>query len=331
MSGEELAGESPWVALQRAREAVGITQREVADALHLPISTIDAIEHGDKTRLPAHVFTRGYVRAYAKLLELDPDPLITALAFDQGDVESTETASTGTVPISTADILMKLRQPPVMIGAAVALVALILLFVSLGSGEDAPGDDLPAAASISTTAQEAAASEGAAALEAPDMQVDAAAVADEFVAEPQAVETVGFEPDTGPATAEAAPAALESSAAALETPAAAQSPIDRGSVEGAETAETAASTDPARRLTPDGDDRLTLVFSEDCWVEIKDTAGVQLYGDLGRGGQTLEFVGAGPYRVLLGYAPGVVLLFNEEPIALTPHTRNNVANLVLGQ
>ncbi len=327
MSGEELAGESPWVALQRAREAVGITQREVADALHLPISTIDAIEHGDKTRLPAHVFTRGYVRAYAKLLELDPDPLITALAFDQGDVEPTETASTGTVPISTAEILMKLRQPPVMIGAAVALVALILLFVTLGSGEDAPVDDLPAAASVSTTDQEAAASEGAAALEAPDMQVDAAAVADEFVAEPQAVETVGFEADTGPAAAEAAPAALETSAAA-------PSSIDRESVENvesAETAETAASTDPARRLTPDGDDRLTLVFSEDCWVEIKDTAGVQLYGDLGRGGQTLEFVGAGPYRVLLGYAPGVVLLFNEEPIALTPHTRNNVANLVLGQ
>ncbi len=326
MSGEELAGESPWVALQRAREAVGITQREVADALHLPITTIDAIEHGDKTRLPAHVFTRGYVRAYAKLLELDPDPLITALAFDQGDVESTETASTGTVPISTADVLMKLRQPPVMIGAAVALVALVLLFVTLGSGEDAPGDDLPAAASVSTTAQEAAASEGAAALEASDMQVDAAAVADEFLEDPslQAVETVGFEPDTGPAAAEVLPAALETSAAA-------PSSIDRGSVENVESAETAASTDPARRLTPDGDDRLTLVFSEDCWVEIKDTAGVQLYGDLGRGGQTLEFVGAGPYRVLLGYAPGVVLLFNAEPIALTPHTRNNVANLVLGQ
>jgi cytoskeleton protein RodZ len=66
-------------------------------------------------------------------------------------------------------------------------------------------------------------------------------------------------------------------------------------------------------------------------VEIKDTAGAVLFGDLGRAGGQIELVGAGPFRVLLGYAPGVLLEYNSEPVALAPHTRNNVASLVLGQ
>ncbi|NOX52804.1 MAG: DUF4115 domain-containing protein [Gammaproteobacteria bacterium] len=48
-------------------------------------------------------------------------------------------------------------------------------------------------------------------------------------------------------------------------------------------------------------------------------------------GQSVEFIGQGPFRVLLGYAPGAILQFNYETVALTPHTRNNVAKLVLGQ
>jgi len=87
----------------------------------------------------------------------------------------------------------------------------------------------------------------------------------------------------------------------------------------------------ARRLTPAGDDRLSIEFTEECWIEIKDPQGNLLYGNLGRPGVQLEFVGTPPFRVLLGYAPGALLKYNAEPVALGPHTRNNVASLVLGQ
>jgi len=56
-----------------------------------------------------------------------------------------------------------------------------------------------------------------------------------------------------------------------------------------------------------------------------------LFADLGRAGQTLMFVGLAPYTMVLGYAPGVILEFNSEVVALAPHTRNNIASLVLGQ
>ena len=88
MSGRELSGADkelePGAVLAAAREELGITQREVSDALNLPIATIDAIETNDQTHLPAQVFTRGYVRAYAKLLEIDAEPLVAAMGGEGG-------------------------------------------------------------------------------------------------------------------------------------------------------------------------------------------------------------------------------------------------------
>jgi cytoskeleton protein RodZ len=86
-----------------------------------------------------------------------------------------------------------------------------------------------------------------------------------------------------------------------------------------------------RRLTPSGDDRLAFSFTEDCWVEVQSASGERLYSDLSRAGSELDLVGDGPFRILLGYAPGAELSFNGEPVPLGPHTRNNVATLVLGQ
>ncbi|MEQ8692014.1 MAG: DUF4115 domain-containing protein, partial [Pseudomonadales bacterium] len=88
---------------------------------------------------------------------------------------------------------------------------------------------------------------------------------------------------------------------------------------------------PERRLTEGGDEVLAFEFTDECWVEIKNSRNEVLYANLGRPGARWRFVGAGPFQLLLGYAAGVTLTYNDELIALVPHTRNNVARLVLGQ
>jgi cytoskeleton protein RodZ len=103
----------------------------------------------------------------------------------------------------------------------------------------------------------------------------------------------------------------------------------------AESLDTLARTlsgesESVRRLTPAGDERLDLAFTDDCWVEIKDVNGRNLYSDLARAGATLAFVGQGPFRILLGYGPAVTLAFNGAPVPLRSYTRNNVASLVVG-
>ena len=87
----------------------------------------------------------------------------------------------------------------------------------------------------------------------------------------------------------------------------------------------------AHRITSDGNDRLKFAFTDECWVEIKDAQGSSIYSDLSESGDSLELVGKPPFHILLGNAPAVTLAFNGERVALSPHTRNNVGTLVLGQ
>ena len=85
------------------------------------------------------------------------------------------------------------------------------------------------------------------------------------------------------------------------------------------------------RLTLSGDDEIELLFSDECWVEVKDLDGEFLYAHLGEPNDRVLLVGQGPFDVKLGYSPGVELRFNGVPVPLAPHTRDRVASLVLGR
>lgn len=85
------------------------------------------------------------------------------------------------------------------------------------------------------------------------------------------------------------------------------------------------------RLTLGGDDRIVLAFTDDCWFEIRTVDGDMLHADLGRPEQVREYFGQGPFAIKLGFAQGASLEFNGSNVALSPHTRNDVANLVVGQ
>ena len=85
------------------------------------------------------------------------------------------------------------------------------------------------------------------------------------------------------------------------------------------------------RLTEFGDNTIDLTFSEDCWFEIRTAQGDLLYADLGRSGQSRRYTGAAPFRLKLGYTPGVSLLWNDEPIDLEPYTRQEVARILLDE
>ena len=80
---------------------------------------------------------------------------------------------------------------------------------------------------------------------------------------------------------------------------------------------------------PAGQHRLSLATSADTWVEIFGENDEQLEMDLIRAGDSREYLGAGPFRVMIGRASAVVLTLDGEAIDLEPHTRDNVASLEL--
>jgi cytoskeleton protein RodZ len=61
---------------------MGWSVEQVADQLKLAVRQVVALEAGDYASLPSPAVTRGFVRAYAKILKLDPVPLVSMIEMD---------------------------------------------------------------------------------------------------------------------------------------------------------------------------------------------------------------------------------------------------------
>lgn len=62
--------------LREARLRHGLSEVEVATSLRLSPKILEYIETGQFERLPGETFGRGYIRAYARLMNLNADPLV---------------------------------------------------------------------------------------------------------------------------------------------------------------------------------------------------------------------------------------------------------------
>ncbi len=62
--------------LKKKREESGLNLREVARTLRFQYEYLKALEDEDLKRLPPDVYVKAYIRGYAKLLNIDPLPLL---------------------------------------------------------------------------------------------------------------------------------------------------------------------------------------------------------------------------------------------------------------
>lgn len=80
--------DAPGVQLKARREAMGWSVQQVADQLKLAPRQVIALEDGDVAALPNMAVVRGFVRAYAKVVKLDPVPLVAMIAVHTSASES---------------------------------------------------------------------------------------------------------------------------------------------------------------------------------------------------------------------------------------------------
>ena len=105
-------------------------------------------------------------------------------------------------------------------------------------------------------------------------------------------------------------------------------------------AESASLTPPETKLgadgrpelwVGDGGARLELAYASESWTEVRNGADRLVYQGAPAPGTRLIVQGEGPFALLLGYAPGVRVSYNQLDVPLRPHTRNDVAQLVIGR
>lgn len=131
-------------ALAAAREARGLSQSDVAAQLRLHVRQVQALEAEDLALLPEGAFVRGYVRNYAKLVELPPEPLLALVA---AKLKPTDPLHSQVNRGAVSPIQRTPREPIsglVVIGAVLAVLAVLGAFGWWSMRERTPAP-LPAA------------------------------------------------------------------------------------------------------------------------------------------------------------------------------------------
>jgi cytoskeleton protein RodZ len=328
--------------LETTREALGLSVEDVAAELKLPARTILALEADDFDHLPGPTFVRGYLRAYARLVDLPGDDLVAAHEARAGGIRPDARPSPRIETAGPAETLAR-RGPGALL--ALAAVVLIIALAALAAwswlGRGAPQTPPAAAAEGPAPAAPVAPGTGAAGsgADAPALPVPAADPGtgaasgapprvDDRVAPAPAAEGPGTIPADGPSGPADSGAGVPGDAA--PAPGAPEASPDAAATDAATGVEVAVD-DERIRIFAGGRDHLEFRFSDECWIEIRDADDVGVHSDLHRAGEVVDVYGRAPFSVVLGYAPAVTLAYNDVPVPLAPHTRNDVASLVLGR
>ena len=295
----------PGERLQRFREQKRLTTEEVGEALKVPASYIDAIECSAFDKLPGLMFVRGYLRSYARLVDLDPDEIIQR--FDQftGDNgKETPRLSEG------KDVEIRRRQvsPVVSIGGAISVISILL--VAAFSYYNWGGGNAPAVAEVS---ENLAAPEPELIVGTPTPPVTEAVPEQDDQEEQSADFVLPDEDLTAPAMSEGVPGEVLNNEAAQPTE---QDVVGVAPVEPALPNET----------------HLVIRFIEDCWIQVRDMAGKSLYTDVQKAGSTLDLEVPDTIQVRFGNVAGVQsATFHGEPVEVkATEPGRNVVSLVLG-
>jgi cytoskeleton protein RodZ len=149
---------------------------------------------------------------------------------------------------------------------------------------------------------------------------------------PVAPPPVSSAPQPARTVAEPATTVTTPAAAAAEGKSAATSAVKAPATkpgQDAQPAITAAASDVPRKPARRGEREVKLAFNQECWVEIRDRNERVIFSQLNRPGTQQSVSGLPPFSVVVGNAHGVQLTYDDKPVDLAPHTKIDVARLIL--
>ncbi len=289
-SGSPAEIPSAGAALLNERRRQGLSLGDVSRQLKLSVRQVEALERDDYSAYKGPLFIHGFIRNYAKLLGLDPEPLIRSTDSLLNPRQDAVVADPEPERVRPAPAqAKKFRHWPAVV--VVVLIGIALAFVI--GGRRTPDTDRstgPVAQNDQPAPKPPAESRGG-------------------------VDKGGSEGKPGPAPA-ATPRAKPDTSVASTPPA---DPIARVPAQ----ADDGVGVESSSRLT------VRMIFDEESWVEIKDREGNTIFGQLGTPGTRRSVSGEPPLSVVVGNAGGVQLFRGNKSVDLAPHTRMAVARFTL--
>jgi len=280
--------------LREARERLGLSVADIAAQIKFAPRQIESLEADDFMRLPEAAFLRGFVRSYAKILQLDAQTLLEALPQSKA-TNSEPISASANVPFP--DVQTSQRQNQILLGAALLIAVLVAVFAAwhFTSPIKQPG---------------VAKTETPVALPA-ELPV---------VTDPQTLKQDTIEPKK-PAEPKARPLPVAEKPSSQPA-----KPAPVPAVQKIKPMDAKQYSDSATNIV-----KLHMLFDVESWAEIKDRDGNTLSARVHEPGSEMRLGGKPPLTLVVGRAGSVHLFKNGEPVDLKPfiNSSSEVARLTL--
>ncbi len=298
-AGDELV-ETPGQCLTKARLAAGFSEEDVARELCITADKVRALENDEYGKITSDMFVRGYLRAYARSVQIDGDSLIECYDdYLQGSAGSIQAASLG---LSNSDPDKPRLSANVLALVVIALAVLVWLVVAQWSGKDS---------SVQKDNERAA---GQTAIEVPLKSLVTEDSLNRELAKAASADVVDLAIAADNSESATAETDAEQTALLVEqVPERTQVTLEAVDAQVAAEPDTATEVD-VQPLS--GLDQLQLTFNGECWVEVSDSKGDVLITDLQQAGDQLQLQGEAPFRLMLGNANSATVILNGERITL---------------
>jgi cytoskeletal protein RodZ len=132
--------------LRTARQRHGLSLPDLAGTTKIPIGILEALEDNAFDRVPRGIFIRGFLRAYAREVGLNPEELVDQFLRETADEEPIEPSDDPSREPEIPEVLPALRIRPETSGSgraswgyALILAALLVGVISYNRGEVADG------------------------------------------------------------------------------------------------------------------------------------------------------------------------------------------------
>lgn len=349
----EFFSPGPGERLRAARLSMGFDLAKIAGELHLTQAVVELLEADDYSDIGARVFVRGYLRNYARIVEMPVESILRQ--FDEKWPDDTARQSM----VRESPTLPADGGPSRGLAGAMTwlmVIGLLVLFLMwwrgyldeivpeqirsglIGSGITSTQDIQPQNnETLFDGGLDGVLPDGSLRLpttggeigmpvqmpQGPDMAMDEATDA-----ATDAPATGTTEADSAVAPAEAVSRGASTDGTSLGIPAAESSSQPTTQSGSPEPVAGGAMADGGAPVV-EGAQQVVMTFSSPCWVDVRDSERkFKLFGEMPKGSRKV-LGGKPPYKLVIGNAQAVSISINGKPFDLAPYAKGNVARFTL--
>jgi cytoskeleton protein RodZ len=292
-SETDMKQQSPGYLLKKAREKLELTQGDVASQLNLQIHIVEELEANDIDSLPASTYVRGYIRSYARIVNLNADALIDLYNNDAKappeilpDVKHHGQVSSSDKPVKAATYL-------IIFGLVLLLLAWWQSHFIVGQ-ENLFSESKDHDGGLSYTYKIVIHPDTLYLEKEVEQKNEISGLPLYEPIQDSLVETLALP----------GPLAIDTTLEGLSNEI-----INRGI----------------------GTDHLSFIISNESWIEVRDVDNKKIFQDIAMPGERINLGGKAPFSVIIGFSPGVKVIFNGNPFDTESHTDGSVARFRLGE